>query len=154
MGEQGRIGEVRKWTVVPLQRQQPISELHPSETPKGPWEVISVDFIVELPESHGYDTIMCVVDSLTKHVYFILTHTTINTKGTALLFLKGVWKHHGTPRVVISDRGPQFIAGFTHELYKLLGIKLALLTAYHPQTDGQTEHVNQVLEGYLHTFTS
>jgi transposase InsO family protein len=72
---------------------------------------------------------------------------------TALLFLKEVWKHHRTPRVVVSDRGPQFIAGFTCELYKLLGIKLAMSTAYHPQTDSQTERVNQVLEGYLCTFT-
>jgi transposase InsO family protein len=78
----------------------------------------------------------------------------INTEGTALLFFKEVWKHHGTPRVVVSDRGPQFIATFTCKLYKLLKIKLALLTAYHPQTDGQTECINQVLEGYLHTFTS
>jgi transposase InsO family protein len=116
--------------------------------------MISINFIVELPESHGYDTIMCVIDSLTKHTHFILTHTTINAKDTALLFLKKVWKHHGTPRVVVSDRGPQFIAGFTCELYKLLGIKLAMSMAYHPQTDGQMEHVNQVLEGYLHTFTS
>jgi transposase InsO family protein len=110
--------------------------------------------IVELPESHGYDAIMCVVDSLTKRAHFIPTHTTINAEGTALLFLKEVWKHHGTPRVVVSDRGPQFIAAFTRELYKLLGIKLAMLTAYHPQTDGQTERVNQVLEGYLRIFTS
>jgi hypothetical protein len=116
--------------------------------------MISVDFIVELPESHGYNAIMCVVDSLTKHVHFILTHTTINAEGTALLFLKEVWKHHGTPQVVISDRGPQFVAGFTRELYNLLGIKLAMSMAYHPQTDGQTEHVNQVLEGYLRTFMS
>jgi transposase InsO family protein len=93
---------------------------------------------------------MCVVDSLTKCAHFILTHTTINVEGTAL----EVWKHHGTPWVVISDRGPQFVAAFTRELYKLLGIKLTLLTAYHPQTDGQTKHVNQVIEGYLHTFTS
>jgi hypothetical protein len=137
-----------------VQCQRPISELHPSETPDAPWEVISVDFIVELPESHGYNAIMCVVDSLTKRTHFIPMHTTINTEGTALLFLKEVWKHHGTPRVVVSDRGPQFVAGFTRKLYKLLGIKLALSTAYHPQTDGQTEHVNQVIEGYLHTFTS
>jgi hypothetical protein len=116
--------------------------------------MISIDFIVELPESHGYNTIMCVVDSLTKCLHFIPMHTTINAEGTALLFLKEIWKHHGTPRVVVSDRGPQFIAGFTCKLYKLLGIKLALLTAYHPQTDGQTERVNQVLEGYLCTFTS
>jgi transposase InsO family protein len=97
---------------------------------------------------------MCVVDSLTKPTHFIPTHTTLNAEGTALLFLEEVWKHHGTPQVVVSDRGPQFIAGFTHELYKLLGIKLALSTAYHPPTDGQMKHVNQVLEGYLCTFTS
>jgi hypothetical protein len=64
--------------------------------------MISVDFIVELLESHGYDTIMCVVNSLTKHVHFILTHTTINAKGTALLFFKEVSKQHGTPWVVSS----------------------------------------------------
>jgi transposase InsO family protein len=132
----------------------PYSELHPSETPEAPWEVISIDFIVELPESHGYDTIMCVVNSLTKRAHFILMHTTINMEGTALLFLKEVWKHHGTPRAVVSDRGPPFIAAFTRELYKLLGIKLATATAYHPQTDGQTERVNQELEGYLCIFTS
>jgi hypothetical protein len=122
-----------------------------------PWSschTISVNFIVELLESHGYDAIMCVVDSLTKHVHFIPTHTTINVEGTALLYLKEVWKHHGTPWVVLSDRGSQFMAGFTRELYKLLGIKLATSTAYHPQTNGQTEHINQELEGYLRIFTS
>jgi hypothetical protein len=80
-----------------VQHRRPIGELHPSETPEAPWEVISVDFIVELPESHGYDAVMCVVNSLTKHAHCIPMHTTINTKGTALLFLKEVWKHHGTP---------------------------------------------------------
>jgi transposase InsO family protein len=91
---------------------------------------------------------------MSPYTHFIPTHTTINTEGTALLFLKEVWKHNGKPRVVISDRGPQFITRFMGELYKLLGIKLALSTACHPQTDSQTECVNQVLEGYLHTFTS
>jgi hypothetical protein len=131
-----------------------MGQLHPSETPEALWDIISVNFIVELPESHGYDAIMCIVDSLTKCAHFIPTHTTINAEGTALLFLKEVWKHHGTPRVVISNRGPQFVAAFTRGLYKLLGIKLAMSTAYHPQTDGQTERVNQVLEGYLRLFTS
>jgi hypothetical protein len=115
-----------------VQRRRPISELHPSETPVAPWDMISVDFIVKLPESHGYNTIMCVVDSLTKCTHFIPTHTTINAEGTALLFLKEVWKHHRTPQVVVSDRGPQFIATFTRKLYKLLGIKLAMSMAYHP----------------------
>jgi hypothetical protein len=80
-----------------VQCQRPIGELHPSETPEAPWDTISIDFIVELPESHGYNAIMCVVDSLTKRAHFILMHTTINAEGTALLFLKEVWKHHGTP---------------------------------------------------------
>jgi transposase InsO family protein len=137
-----------------LQHRRPFGELHPSETPSAPWDTISVDFIVELPESHGYDPIMNVVDSVTKRAHFILTHTTITAEGAARLYLREVWKHHGTPGVVLSDRGSQFTAGFTRELYKLLGIKLAMLTAYHPQTDGQTEHINQELEGYLHIFTS
>jgi hypothetical protein len=90
-----------------------MGKLHPLETPDAPWDTISVDFIVKLPESHGYDAIMCIVDSLTKCAHFIPTHTTINAEGTALLFLKEVWKHHGTPRIVVSNRGPQFIAAFT-----------------------------------------
>jgi hypothetical protein len=65
--------------------------------------MINVDFIVELLESHRYDAI---VDSLTKRAHFIPTHTTINAEGTALLFLKEVWKHYRTPWVVVSDRGP------------------------------------------------
>jgi transposase InsO family protein len=104
--------------------------------------MISVDFIVELPESHGYDTIMNVVDSVTKRAHFIPTHTTITAEGAVRLYLREVWKHHGMLRVVLSDRGSQFMAGFTCELYKLLGIKLAMSTAYHPQTDSQTERVN------------
>jgi transposase InsO family protein len=124
------------------------------ETPSAPWDTISVDFIVELPESHGYDAIMNVVDSVTKRAHFIPMHTTITAEGTARLYLREVWKHHGMPRVVLSDRGSQFTAGFMRELYKLLGIELAMLTAYHPQTNGQTERVHQELEGYLRIFTS
>jgi hypothetical protein len=85
--------------------------------------VISVDFIVELPESHGYNAIMNIVDSVTKRAHFIPTHTTITAKGAARLYLWDVWKHHGTPRVVLSDRGSQFVAGFMRELYKLLEMK-------------------------------
>jgi hypothetical protein len=73
-----------------VQHCRPIGKLHPSETPEAPWDMISVDFIVKLPESHGYDAIMCVVDSLTKRTHFIPMHTTINAEGTALLFLKEV----------------------------------------------------------------
>jgi transposase InsO family protein len=116
--------------------------------------MISVEFIVELPKSHGYNAIMNVVDSVTKRMHFIPMHTTIVAKGAACLYLREVWRHHGTLQVVLSDRGSQFTAGFTRELYKLLGIKLATSMAYHPQPDGQTEHINQELEGYLRIFLS
>ena len=98
-----------------------------------------MDFIVELPQSAGHDSIMVVVDSVTKHAHFVSTVTTISAAGATHLFLNHVWKHHSLPWKVVSDRGFQFIVEFTQELYRLLGIKLAATTAYHPQGDGQTE---------------
>jgi len=135
-------------------RCPPIGELHPLPIPFAPWDTISVDFIVELPQSAGHDSIMVVVDSVTKHAHFVFTVTTISAAGAAHLFLNHVWKHHGLPWKVVSDRGPQFVVEFTQELYQLLGIKLAATTAYHPQGDGQTERVNQELEQYLRLFTN
>jgi len=78
----------------------------------------------------------------------------VTAEGAARLFLHQVWKLHGLPKYVISDRGPQFIARFTRELYRLLGIKLASSTAWHPQTDGQTERVNQELDQDLRLFVN
>jgi len=108
-------------------------ELHPLPIPSAPWDTISVDFIVKLPQSAGHDSIMVVVYSVTKCTHFISTVTTISAARAAHLFLNHVWKHHGLPRNVVSDRGPKFIAEFTWELYRLLGIKLAATTAYHLQ---------------------
>jgi len=113
-----------------------------------------VDFIVELLQSAGHDSIMVIVNSVMKHAHFISTVTTISAAGATHIFLNHVWKHHSLPRKVVSDRGPQFIAEFTRELYRLLGIKLAATTAYHPQGDGQTERVNQELEQCLQLFTN
>ncbi|GLB43895.1 putative retrotransposable element tf2 155 kda protein type 1-like [Lyophyllum shimeji] len=133
-------------------RQLPMGQLHPLPIPEGRWSVVSVDFIVELPEAHGYDAVMVVVDSVGKRAHFIPTHTTCTAMGAANLYCKHVWKMHGLPDAFVSDRGPQFIAEFTRELYRLLGIKLSTSTAYHPQSDGQTERVNQELEQYLRVF--
>ena len=115
---------------------------------------MSVDFIVELPDAHGFDAVMNVVDSAGNRAHFIPCHTTITALGAARLYLNHVWKLHGLPYQMISDRGPQFVAEFTQELYHLLGIKLAATTAYHPQGDGQTERLNQELEQYLHLFVN
>src|SRR6266436_5983732 len=97
---------------------------------------------------------MNVVDSVGKRAHFIPTTTTITALGAARLFLQNVWKLHGLPRSIVSDCGPQFVAEFTRELYRLLGITLSTTTAYHPQADGQTERVNQELEQYLRVFVN
>src|ERR1700679_1109802 len=98
--------------------------------------------------------VMNVVDSVGKRAHFIPTMTTITALRAARLFLHNVWKLHGLPHRVVSDRGPQFVAEFTQELYRLLGVTLSTTTAYHPQADGQTERVNQELEQYLRVFVN
>jgi len=110
--------------------------------------------VVELPESSGHDAIMTVVDSISRRVYFVPTYTTVTAEEAARLFLHHVWKLHGLPKHVVSDHGPQFIALFTKELYRLLGIRLSSSTAWYPQMDGQTEHVNQELDQFLCLFVN
>ena len=132
-----------------VQRHPPTGELHPLPVPGGPWDTISVDFMVELPESTGFDAVMVVVDSFTKRAHFLPTFTTLSAAGTVGLFIWHVWKHHGLPRKVVSNRGPQFVAEFSRELYRILGIKIAATMAYHPQRDGQTKRLNQELEQFL-----
>ena len=92
------------------------------------WNILSVDFIVELPFSSRHNAVMTVVDSVLKRVHFIPMHMTVTAEGAARLFLHQVWKLHGLLKYVISDRRPQFIAHFTRELYCLLGIVREPLT--------------------------
>jgi len=113
---------------------------------------ISADFITKLPLAQEYDSILVVVDQLTKMVHFIPTTKKTSAEGLARLFEDNVWKLHGLPESIISDRGPQFTAGLMRELNEILGIKSKLSIAFHPQMDGQTERVNQELEQYLRMF--
>ena len=118
-----------------------------------PFEIVSMDFIGELPKSKGYNALLVVVDQgCTKATVLIPCNTTVTAAETAKLYGEHVWKRFGLPRKIISDRGPQFHATFTRELCKQLGIEQNLSTAYHPQTDGQTERVNQEVEQYLRAF--
>ena len=113
-----------------------------------------MDLITGLPESAGMDSILVVVDRFSKMVVLIPCNSTLDSLGTARLLHSHVWSIFGIPRIVISDRGPQFASNFTKELASILGIKLALSTAYHPQTDGQTERMNQEVEKYLRAYVS
>ena len=99
-----------------------------------------------------YDSILVVVDWLTKMVHFIPTTEKTLAEGLARLFRDNVWKLHGLPESIISDRGPQFVAGLMRKLNGMLGIESKLLTAFHLQIDGQTKRVNQELEQYLRMF--
>jgi hypothetical protein len=115
-----------------------------------PFLQISIDLITNLPESGGFDSVMVVVDhGLTKGVILSPCKKTITSEGVAQLFFKKVFLRFGLYDKIISDRGPQFASKFAKELGRLLDYEVALSTAYHPQTDGQTERLNQELETYL-----
>ena len=132
--------------------EQPAGKLMPNSIPEKPWTHISVDFITKLPLAQGYDTILVVVDQLTKIVHFIPTTEKMTAEGLAKLFRDNMWKLHSLPKSIISDRGLQFIAGLMRELNQILEIKSKMSTVFHPQTDGQMERVNQELEQYLRMF--
>ena len=130
----------------------PIGRLAPNEIPSRRWQVVTTDLIPGLPESHGFNAIWVAVDRLTKRIHVAPTTTEVDSVGIARLFRDHVWRNHGLPDQIISDRGPQFVSGFTRELNRLLGIRTSLSTAFHPQSDGQTERVNQEIEQYLRLF--
>ena len=115
---------------------------------------ISVDFITKLPVSKGHDSILVVCNRFSKMSHFVVTTEKTTAEGLAKLFRDNVWKLHRLLESMISDRGPQFAAGLTKELNKMLGIETKLSMAYHPETDGQTEKMNQELEQYLRMYVN
>ena len=126
--------------------------LHPFEPPTRPWEVITLDLIGPLPQSDGYDAILVVVDWLTKSIKFEATNMTLGSEGFAKILRDRVIRDHGLFRRIIHDRDTRFTSEYTKDLLKFLGIEQNVSTAYHPQTDGQTERMNQIVETYLRTF--
>jgi transposase InsO family protein len=135
--------KVRPKTQVPLR---------PNQVPTNVWGIITMDFITDLPTSKGYDSLFVVVDRLSKAVIVAPCNKTITAEGTAQLYLDQVWRRTGLPQQVISDRGPQFASKVMQEIWSKLGVKSTMSTAFHPQTDGETERVNQELEQYLRVF--
>jgi hypothetical protein len=133
-------------------RQTPHGPLHPLPIPPAPWSSVSMDFIVELPLSNGFDAIYVCVDRFTKMAHFCPTTIQVTAEETARLYLRHVFKHHGLPTDIVSDRGTQFTSRLMSALLDLCDVKSNKSTAFHPQSDGQTERVNQVLEQYLRIF--
>jgi len=127
----------------------------PGPNSSRPFSQCSMDLITDLPISNGYDSVMVVVDhGLTKGVILVPTTKKQTADDTAQILLDNLYKRFGLPDKFISDRGPQFAAKAFRELLKLLGIKSSLSTAYHPQSDGATERVNQEIEAYVAIYCS
>ena len=135
-------------------RHAPFGILRPLPIPEGPWQDLSMDFITGLPWSNGYNAILVVVCRLTKMRHFVPCRDTTSAEQLAELFLRHVHRLHGLPRSIVSDRGPQFVSRLWSTLCSRLGIAVKLSTPYHPQTDGQTERANGVLEQYLRAYVN
>jgi transposase InsO family protein len=126
--------------------------LQPIPVPEQSWQVISMDFVEGLPRSRNADTILVVVDVFSKYAHFLpLLHPYTALK-VAHVFMDSVYKLHGLPHSIISDRDKIFTSHFWQELFRLSGTTLKMSSSYHPQTDGQTERVNQCLETFLRSF--
>ena len=135
-------------------RHAPFGVLKPLPVPNGPWQRLSVDFVTGLPESEGFDAICNIICHLTKQRHLIPCHTTCWAEEFAQLFIDNVFHLHGLHIDIVCDGRPQFIAKFWKHLDRYLGFTQSLSTAFHPQSDGQTERFNAVMEQYLRAYTT
>jgi len=135
-------------------RHSTIGALWPSSVPDTLWEDISMQFVVGLPECEGFDATWVVVDRHPKMGHFIPCHTTIDPQGLAELFMQEVVRFYGFPLIIVSNGGPQFTSTFWPQGCSRLGIDRRISTAFHPQSDGQTERMNADMEQYLRVFVN
>jgi hypothetical protein len=135
---------------VKVERQRPAGLLQPLKIPQRKWEEISMDFIVGLPTTQsGYDSIWVIIDHFLKVAHFIPVMTTYKGAKLAKLYIARIVRLHGVPKKIVSNRGTQFTSRFWEKLHEAMDTRLNFSLAYHPQTDGQTERVNQILEDML-----
>ncbi len=128
--------------------------LQPLPIPEGPWESVSMDFMVSFPPSKGFDAIMVVVDRFSKMAHFIPTKDEATAQETGRLFFSHIFKHHGLPKDIVSDRDPKFTSKFWWALWKRMGSEFKMSTSFRPQMDGQTERVNLVIQQFLGNYVA
>ncbi|RZK33783.1 MAG: hypothetical protein EOO61_14690, partial [Hymenobacter sp.] len=135
-------------------RQLPAGLLNPLPVASKRWSSVTMDFMTDLPPCQEYDAIMVVVDRFTKMAHFMPCTKSITAEQTALLYQSVVFRQHGLPENIITDRGPQFDSEFWRSLWSSLGVQVSLSTRDHPETDGQSERVNSVLNQYLRVYSN
>ena len=136
-------------------RHRPFGALQPLPVPQKPWETVTFDFIVKLPKTErGNDSVCVFVDKLTKMVHFVACREDLSAKDFAELYIDRVWTLHGLSKEFITDRDTRFTSEFWKGVTELIGTKHVMSSSFHPQTDGQSERVNQTLETYLRHFVS
>jgi transposase InsO family protein len=123
--------------------------LQPLPVPVRAWTTVSLDFVEGLPKSEGYDVILVVIDKFTKYAYFLALAHPFTALQVAKLYFNQVYRLHGLPQAIISDRDKIFTSALWQDLFKLSDTQLLMSSSYHPQTDGQTERLNQCLEAFL-----
>ena len=135
---------------VKAEHQSPAGPLQPLPIPEWKWEEIGMDFITGLPMTNKKkDMIWVIVDRLTKSAHFLAVNQKDTCEKLIYLYIKEIVSKHGVPKKIVSDRGSVFTSAFWKQLHEALGSKLDYSTAYHPQTGGQTERTNQILEDML-----
>ena len=158
----GMHGEVKEYVTscLPCQSnksssQHPSGLLQPLPIPVRRWEQVSMDLITQLPRTRtGHDAIVVFVDKLSKMVHYAPTTSNVTAPQLASIMFETVVRHHGVPASIVSDRDTRFTSVFWRALWQQLGTRLAMSTAYHPQTDGQTERANRTLEDMLRAYVS
>ncbi|KAI4320582.1 hypothetical protein MLD38_034046 [Melastoma candidum] len=137
---------------VKIEHRRPGGELQPLPIPEWKWDEIAMDFVTNLPRTaQGFDSVWVIVDRLTKSAHFIPISVTHSVAKLAKLHVKEVIRLHGVPSVIVSDRDARFTSRFWSNIQRSLGTRLNMSTAFHPQTDGQTERIIQILEDMLRT---
>ncbi|KAI4321445.1 hypothetical protein MLD38_034825 [Melastoma candidum] len=135
---------------VKIEHRRPGGELQPLPIPEWKWDEIAMDFVTNLPRTvQGFDSVWVIVDRLTKSAHFIPISVTYSVAKLAKLYVKEVIRLHGVPSVIVSDRDARFTSRFWSNIQRSLGTRLNMSTAFHPQTDGQTERIIQILEDML-----
>lgn len=128
--------------------------LQPLPVPTAAWQVVSLDFVEGLPRSANVNCILVVIDSFTKYAHFLALSHPYTAASVAKLFLNQVYRLHGLPTALVSDRDKIFTSNFWNELFRFADVKLQMSSSYHPQSDGQMERLNRSMETFLRCFVN